>query len=57
MLPILLHKTLQIEKFTECIVDIKKWKTSYFLLINSDNTTEVLIIGPKTPTSDNLEHT
>ncbi len=38
----------------ECIVDIKNWMTSNFLLLNSEKT-EVLIIGPKTPTSKNLE--
>ncbi len=36
-------------------VDIKNWMTSNFLLLNSEKT-EVLIIGPKTPTSNNLEH-
>ncbi len=45
----------QIEKLTECIVDIKYWMTSNFLLLNSEKT-EVLIIGPKNPTSNNLEH-
>ncbi len=39
----------------ECIVDIKKWKTSNFLLLNSEKT-EVFIIRPKSPTSNNLEH-
>ncbi len=39
----------------ECIVDIKNWMMSNFLLLNSEKT-EVLIIGPKTPTSNNLEH-
>ncbi len=48
-------ETHQIEKFMECIVDIKNWMTSNFLLLNSEKT-EVLIIGPKTPTSNNLEH-
>ncbi len=48
-------ETHQIEKLMECIVDIKTWMTSNFLLINSEKT-EVLIIGPKTPTSNNLEH-
>ncbi len=45
----------QIEKLTECIVDIKNWMTSNFLLLNSEKT-EVLIIGPKNPTCNNLEH-
>ncbi len=40
----------------ECIVDIKKWMMSNFLLLNSEKKPEVLIIGPKTPTSNNLEH-
>ncbi len=48
-------ETHQIEKLTECIVDIKNWMTSNFLLLNSEKT-EVLIIGPKTPTCNNLEH-
>ncbi len=47
-------ETHQIEKLMECIVDIKKWMSN-FLLLNSEKT-EVLIIGPKTPTSNNLEH-
>ncbi len=48
-------ETHQIEKLMECIVDIKNWMTSNFLLLNSEKT-EVLIIGPKTPTCNNLEH-
>ncbi len=47
-------KIHQIEKLMECIVNIKKWMTNNFLLLNSEKT--VLIIGPKTPTSNNLEH-
>ncbi len=39
----------------ECIVDIKNWMTSNFLLLNSEKQ-RCLIIGPKTPTSNNLEH-
>ncbi len=39
----------------ECIVDIKNWMTNNFLLINSEKT-EVLIIGPKNHTINNLEH-
>ncbi len=45
----------QIEKLMECIVDIKNWMTSNFLLLNSEKT-EVLIVGPKHPTCNNLEH-
>ncbi len=48
-------ETHQIEKLMECIVDIKNWMKNNFLLLNSEKT-EVLIIGPKTPTSNNLEH-
>ncbi len=48
-------ETYQFEKLMECIVDIKNWMTSNFLLLNSEKT-EVLIIGPKTPTCNNLEH-
>ncbi len=46
-------ETHQIEKLMECIVNIKNWMMSNFLLLNSEKT-EVLIIGPKTPTSNNL---
>ncbi len=54
---IFLHgrETHQIEKLMECIVDIKNWMMSNFLLLNSEKI-EVLIIGPKTPTCNNLEH-
>ncbi len=45
-------ETHQIEKLMECIVDIKNWMTNNFLLLK----TEVLIIGPKNHTSNNLEH-
>ncbi len=45
----------RIEKLIECIVDIKNWMMNNFLLLNSEKT-EVLIIGPKNYTSNNLEH-
>ncbi len=48
-------ETYQFEKLTECIVDIKNWMTSNFLLLNSEKT-EVLIIRPKTSICNNLEH-
>ncbi len=48
-------ETHQIEKLMECIVDIKTWMTNNFLLLNSEKT-EVLIIGPKHHTINNLEH-
>ncbi len=48
-------ETLQIEELMECIVDIKNWMTNNFLLLNSEKT-EVLIIGPKNHTINNLEH-
>ncbi len=48
-------ETHQIEKLMECIVDIKNWMTNNFLLLNSEKI-EVLIIGPKNHTINNLEH-
>ncbi|XP_052454335.1 uncharacterized protein LOC128014662 [Carassius gibelio] len=48
-------ETHQFEKLMECIVDIKNWMTSNFLLLNSEKT-EVLIIGPKNSACNNLEH-
>ncbi len=45
-------ETHQIEKLMECIVDIKIWMTSNLFLLNSEG----VIIGPKSPTSNNLEH-
>uniref|UniRef100_A0A8C0XVG3 Reverse transcriptase domain-containing protein n=1 Tax=Cyprinus carpio carpio TaxID=630221 RepID=A0A8C0XVG3_CYPCA len=47
-------ETYQFEKLTECIVDIKNWMTSNFLLLNSEKT-EVLIIGPKSSACNTLE--
>ncbi len=44
----------QFSKLTECIVDIKNWMTSNFLLLNSEKT-EVLIIGINTSACKNLE--
>ncbi len=49
------NETYQFAKLTECIVDIKNWMTSNFLLVNSEKT-EVLIIGPKTFACNNLDH-
>ncbi len=49
-------ETHQIEKLMECTVDIKNWMTNNVLLLNSEKKTELLIIGHKTPTSNNLEH-
>ncbi len=49
-------ETHQIEKLMKCIVDMQRWMTSNFLLLNSKKKTEVLIIGPKTPTSNNLKY-
>ncbi len=46
------RETHQIEKLMECIVDVKMWMTSNFLLLNSEKT-EVLIIGPKPPPPPN----
>ncbi len=48
-------ETQQIQKLMECIVDIKNWMTNSFLLLTSEKT-EVLIIGPKNHTSNNLEY-
>ncbi len=45
----------QFAKLTECIVSIKNWITSNFLLLNSEKK-QVLIIGPKTVACDNLDH-
>ncbi len=39
----------------ECIVDITNWMTNNFLQLNSEKT-DVLIIGPKILTSNNLAH-
>ncbi len=48
-------ETYQFAKLMECIVDIKNWITSNFLLINSEKT-EVLITGPKTFACNKLDH-
>ncbi len=45
----------QFAKLTKCIVDIKNWMTSNFLLLNSEKT-EVLIIRPQTIACNNLDH-
>ncbi len=47
-------ETHQIEKLMECIVDIKNWMTNNFLLLILKK--QVLIIGHKNHTSNNLEH-
>ncbi len=47
-------ETYQFAKLTECIVDIKQWMTSNFLLLNSEK--KVLIIGPKAFACNNLDH-
>ncbi|KAI2649296.1 putative RNA-directed DNA polymerase from transposon BS [Labeo rohita] len=39
----------------DCVVELKNWMTSNFLLLNSEKT-EVLIIGPKTSACNNLQH-
>ncbi len=39
-------ETYQFSKLMECIVDIKNWMASHFLLLNSEKI-EVLIIGHK----------
>ncbi len=49
-------ETYQFAKLTECIVDIKNWMASNFLLLNSEKKTEVLIIGPKTFACNNLSN-
>ncbi len=50
-------ETYQFAKLTECIVDIKNWMTSNFLLLNSgEKKTVVLIIGPNTFACNNLDH-
>ncbi len=47
-------ETYQFSKLTECIVDIKNWMTSNFLLLNSEKTE--VIIGPKHFACNNLDH-
>ncbi|KAI2646685.1 RNA-directed DNA polymerase from mobile element jockey [Labeo rohita] len=48
-------ETYQFEKLMDCVVELKNWMTSNFLLLNSEKT-EVLIIGPKTSACNNLQH-
>ncbi|KAI2646016.1 hypothetical protein H4Q32_024005 [Labeo rohita] len=48
-------ETYQFDKLTDCVVELKNWMTSNFLLLNSEKT-EVLIIGPKTSACNNLKH-
>ena len=48
-------ETYQFTKLTECIADKKNWMTSNFLLLNSEKT-EILIIGQKTSSRNNLEY-
>ncbi len=48
-------ETHQFEKLMECIVDIKNWMTSNFLLLNCEKNRGVNY-RTKPPTSNNLEH-
>ncbi|KAI2647424.1 RNA-directed DNA polymerase from mobile element jockey [Labeo rohita] len=48
-------ETYQFEKLMDCVVELKNWMTSNFLLLNSEKI-EVLIIGPKTSACNNLQH-
>ncbi len=42
-------------KLSECVKNLNDWMTSNFLLLNSDKT-EILLIGPKNSTQNNLDH-